>query len=271
MGRRLWPERSDRRIAVTESAPVSSVVTESSSATRAAAARRRPRAGQLEQRGPDAAVPLLVAGLPRRRAHVAEAEVGQRRGAQLGQLAVHVAGEGEERVPLPVAQPPDEVAAVAPRRRAGLGRLDPRPEGGRVRRRVPGVGRGHHDEQPRLGPRGRRSELVQRHHLAGVAVEVAAFREPLGQLLARAEVAAVGDHQMPVGAGRRDLGGLAPAPGPGRASRSGRGSCGRPPRGPGRRLPPAGCASTGTAAGFVVTTVFLRRSRRAPAAAGSRR
>ena len=123
---------------------------------------------------------------------------------------MHVAGEREERVPLAVAQAPDEVAAVPPGARAGRGAFQPRLERGRVRRRVRRVGRGHDHEQPGLGARRRVRELVQRDHVAGVAVEVAPLGEPLGEFLVRAEVAAVRDHQVPVRAGLRDLGRLAP-------------------------------------------------------------
>ena len=195
------------------------------------------RPGQLEEHRPDLPVPVRVQPLPHRRAHVPEAESGQWRGAELGQLLLHVPGECEERVPLAVAQAPDEVAAVPPGAGARRGALQPGLERGRVRGRVRRVGRGHDHEQPGLGARRRVRELVQGDHVAGVAVEIAPLGEPLGQLLARPEVAAVRDHQVPVGAGRRDLRRLAPLGG----SRGGRGRTvrlDRPARRPGARPGP---------------------------------
>src|SRR5579875_2212548 len=115
---------SDLCMAVPESLPVSALV----AALRAASRGRclgPPRPGQLEQDGPDAVVPVRVPALPHGRADVAVPKLGKRGGAEFGQLAVHVAGKREERVPLAVAEPPDEVPAVPPGRVTGFGVLEP--------------------------------------------------------------------------------------------------------------------------------------------------
>src|SRR5260221_13990014 len=76
---------------------------------------RRSCAPDLEEYGPHAFVPVRVQALPNGRAHVAVRELREGPSTEIGQPFVHVAGEGEERIPLGVAESPDEVPAVLPR------------------------------------------------------------------------------------------------------------------------------------------------------------